>query len=73
LGRRFPQPPSPDLLFSGGRDGNFFALNARTGELLWKMPLGGQINSGPMSYSVNGKQYITVAAGTALFAFALRP
>jgi alcohol dehydrogenase (cytochrome c) len=62
-----------DLLFSGGRDGNFFALNARTGELLWKMPLGGQINSGPMSYSVNGKQYVTVAAGTALFAFALRP
>jgi len=61
-----------DLLFSGGRDGYFFALNARTGELLWKMALGGQINSGPMTYSVNGKQYVTVAAGTSLFAFALR-
>ena len=61
-----------DLLFSGGREGYFFALNARTGELLWKVPLGGQINSGPMSYSVNGKQYVTVAAGTSLFAFALR-
>ena len=61
-----------DLLFSGGRDGYLFALNARTGELLWKMPLGGQINSGPITYSVNGKQYVTVAAGTSLFAFALR-
>jgi hypothetical protein len=36
------------------------------------VPLGGQINSGPMCYSVNGTQYVTVAAGNALFAFALR-
>ena len=62
-----------DLLFSGGKEGYFFALDARTGELLWKVALGGQVNSGPMSYSVNGKQYVAVAAGTALFAFALRP
>lgn len=61
-----------DLLFSGGKEGYFFALDARTGALLWKSPLGGQINSGPMSYAVNGKQYVTVAAGNALFSFALR-
>ena len=61
-----------DVLFSGGREGYFYALNARTGELLWKIPLGGQINSGAMSYSVNGKQYVAVAAGTSLFSFALR-
>jgi alcohol dehydrogenase (cytochrome c) len=61
-----------DVLFSGGREGYFYALNARTGEMLWKVPLGGQINSGAMSYSVNGKQYVAVAAGTSLFAFALR-
>jgi alcohol dehydrogenase (cytochrome c) len=61
-----------DLLFSGGREGYFFALNARTGELLWKAALGGQVNSGPMSYSVNGKQYVAVCAGNALFTFALR-
>ena len=53
-----------DVLFSGGKEGYFFALDARTGALLWKMALGGQINSGPMSYSVNGRQYVTVAAGT---------
>jgi alcohol dehydrogenase (cytochrome c) len=61
-----------DVVFSGGREGYFFALDARDGKLLWKMPLGGQVNSGPMSYSVNGRQYIAVAAGTSLFSFALR-
>jgi alcohol dehydrogenase (cytochrome c) len=61
-----------DVVFSGGKEGYFFALDARTGELLWKVALGGQVNSGPMSYSVNGRQYVTVAAGSSLFAFALR-
>ena len=61
-----------DVVFSGGREGYFFALDARTGALLWKVALGGQVNSGPMSYSVSGKQYVAVAAGTALFTFALK-
>jgi alcohol dehydrogenase (cytochrome c) len=61
-----------DVLFSGGKEGYFFALDARTGDLLWKVALGGQVNSGPMTYSVNGKQYVTVAAGSSLFAFAVR-
>jgi alcohol dehydrogenase (cytochrome c) len=61
-----------DVVFSGGREGYFFALDARNGTLLWKAALGGQVNSGPMSYSVNGRQYVAVAAGTSLFSFALR-
>ena len=61
-----------DVVFSGGREGYFFALDARDGKLLCKIALGGQVNSGPMSYSVNGKQYISVAVGTSLFSFALR-
>jgi len=61
-----------DLIFSGGREGYFFALNARNGELLWKLNLGGQFNSGPMSYAVNGRQYIAVSAGQSLYSFALR-
>ena len=60
-----------DLVFSGGKEGYFFALDAKSGSLLWKAALGGQVNSGPMSYAVNGKQYVTVAAGSSLFAFAL--
>jgi alcohol dehydrogenase (cytochrome c) len=61
-----------DVLFGGGKEGYFLALDARTGKLLWKAAVGGQINSGPMSYAVDGKQYIAVAAGSALFSFALR-
>ena len=61
-----------DVLFSGGKEGYFFALDARSGDLLWKVALGGQVNAGPMTYSVNGKQYVTIAAGSSLFAFALR-
>jgi alcohol dehydrogenase (cytochrome c) len=60
-----------DVLFSGGKEGYFFALDARTGELLWKASVGGQVNAGPMSYSVGGRQYVTIAAGSALFAYAL--
>jgi alcohol dehydrogenase (cytochrome c) len=60
-----------DVVFSGGRDGYFLALDARTGALLWKASLGGQINAGPMSYAVNGKQYVAIAAGNALFTYAL--
>jgi alcohol dehydrogenase (cytochrome c) len=61
-----------DLLFSGGREGYFYALDARTGDLLWKAMLGGGIASGPMTYAVNGRQYIAVSAGNCMFVFALR-
>jgi len=61
-----------DLLFTGGREGYFQALDARTGALLWKTILGGPVVAGPMTYQVDGKQYVAVAAGHALFAFALR-
>ena len=60
-----------DLIFTGGREGYFQALNARTGELLWKMNLGGQMAAGPMSYQVDGRQYVAIASGRSIFAFAL--
>ena len=62
-----------DLVFAGGREGYFFALDARTGTLLWKSMVGGQVASGPMSYAVNGKQYVAVSAGNNLFVYTLRP
>ena len=61
-----------DLLFTGGREGYFHALDARTGTLLWNASLGGQVASGPMTFEVEGKQYVSVAAGHSLFTFALR-
>ncbi|MBI4474828.1 MAG: PQQ-dependent dehydrogenase, methanol/ethanol family [Acidobacteria bacterium] len=61
-----------NVLFSGGREGYFYALDARTGALLWKVHLGGNVASGPISYAVGGRQYIAVSAGNSLFTFALR-
>jgi outer membrane protein assembly factor BamB len=61
-----------DLLFTGGREGYFYALNARTGQVLWNASLGGQIAAGPITYGLNGKQYISIAAGHSLFTFGLR-
>lgn len=61
-----------DLLFTGGREGYFHALDARTGALLWKVSLGGQIVNGPITYAVDGTQYVAVISGSSLVAFALR-
>jgi alcohol dehydrogenase (cytochrome c) len=61
-----------DLLFSGGRDGQFYALDARTGKKLWETNLGPSVSAGPMTYSVNGKQYVSIQGGTSLFTFALQ-
>jgi alcohol dehydrogenase (cytochrome c) len=60
-----------DLLFTGGREGFFQALDARTGKLLWKTNAGGDIAMGPMSYQANGKQYVVFSAGSSMFAYAL--
>lgn len=60
------------VLFSGGRDGQFYALDARTGKALWQTNLGPSVSSGPMTWSVGGKQYVSVQAGAALFTFTLR-
>jgi alcohol dehydrogenase (cytochrome c) len=61
-----------DLLFSGGREGYFFALDARNGALLWKATVGGQVGAAPISYQVDRRQYVSIAAGNVLFTYALR-
>jgi alcohol dehydrogenase (cytochrome c) len=61
------------LVFAGGREGYFYALDASTGAVLWKAMTGGQVAAGPVTYAVNGKQYVSIPAGNALFTFALRP
>jgi alcohol dehydrogenase (cytochrome c) len=62
-----------DLLFSGGRDGFFYALDARTGMLLWKAPVGGIVQAAPMSYAIGNRQYVAIAAGNSLYGYALKP
>jgi alcohol dehydrogenase (cytochrome c) len=61
-----------DLLFAGGREGYFFALDARSGAQLWRGSVGGQVSAAPMSYAVTGRQYVAISAGSALFVYALR-
>jgi len=60
-----------DLVFAGGREGSFFALDAKTGELLWNVNLGGPSASGPISYAVGGKQYVVGTGAGTMFVFAL--
>ena len=61
-----------NVLFTGGREGSFYALDARTGVPLWKATIGAATERGPMTYSIGGRQYVAVASGSALFTFALR-
>jgi alcohol dehydrogenase (cytochrome c) len=59
------------LVFAGDSDGNFIALDARTGKDLWHIQLGAAIYSAAITYSLDGRQYIVIPAGAGLFAFAL--
>jgi outer membrane protein assembly factor BamB len=61
-----------DLVFVGGREGFFHALDARTGALLWKINIGGETAAAPITYQVDGTQYVSIAAGHSLYTFALR-
>ena len=60
-----------DLLFTGNRDQYFYALDARSGKQLWKRYLGGLVAASPITYLVDGKQYVSIAAGHSLFTFGL--
>ena len=62
------------VVFGGGKDGIFFALDAETGKPLWHVNVGdgsGGMGSGPMSYAVNGKQFIVTTGDNTMYAFAL--
>lgn len=61
-----------NVLFSGNREGHFFALDARNGKELWTRYLGGQVTASPITWSVDGKQYVSIAAGRSVFTFGLR-
>ena len=60
-----------NLIFGGSAGGSFYALDAESGELKWRRSVGGNVHAGPISYAVDGKQYISIAAGHSLFTFAL--
>ena len=59
------------VLFAGSAGGDFVALDARTGAALWHFGAGAEVTSSPMSYTVNGRQYVALAANGVLYSFAL--
>ena len=59
------------LIFYGDGSGAFVAADARDGKLLWHFNTGQNWKAGPMTYTVDGKQYIGVAAGSTILAFGL--
>jgi alcohol dehydrogenase (cytochrome c) len=59
------------LIFTGDAEGNFIALDAASGKVLWHFQCGASVYASPMSYAVDGKQYVAVPAGSTLFTFAL--
>ena len=54
-----------DLLIQGASDGRFVIYRASDGQPLWEMPIHTGAVAGPISYAVDGEQYIAVAAGWA--------
>ncbi len=59
------------LVFASDPEGSLIALDARTGALLWHYQTGGEIRSSPISYAVDGKQYVAIAGDSTLFTFAV--
>lgn len=60
-----------NLVFAGDPDNNLVALNAATGQPLWHANLGNSVSNGPMTYELDGVQYLVAAAGDTLFAFVM--
>ncbi len=60
-----------NLVFCADAEGNFFALDATTGKPLWHVPLGNSVRANPITYAVDGKQYLEAAAGNSVFVFSL--
>lgn len=51
------------LLFTGDQLGYFMAVDADTGKLLWKFQTGSGINASPITYELDGKQYVAILSG----------
>lgn len=54
------------LVFSGDIQGNFRAFDQATGEVLWEANLGSAVTGYPVSFAVDGKQYISIGTGTSV-------
>ena len=60
-----------NVVFAADPSNNFVALNATTGQPLWHVNLGASMSNGPMTYALDGTQYVVVGAGDTLYGFAM--
>jgi len=59
------------LVFSGDAEGNFIAFDAKSLKPLWHFQMGGAVYSAPMAFAIDGKEYVAIAAGSAIYTFGL--
>ena len=59
------------LLFTGDPVGNFIAYDPASGKVLWHTNLGSIVCNSPITYMLDGRQYVVVASGDTLYAFSL--
>ena len=60
-----------NVLFTGGPSNDLVALNATTGDALWHSILNNSISNGPITYELDGRQYVVAAAGDTLWTFVM--
>ena len=58
-------------MLSGGVEENLIAFNAASGKPLWHFQMGGAVYAAPMAFAGDGKEYVAIAAGSAVYAFGL--
>jgi len=66
-------PTAGGVMFFGDVGGNFYALDAATGQKLWGQDLGGGIGGGVITYTSGGSQKVAVAAGLSMIAWPVKP
>lgn len=59
------------LLFYGDPSGYFLAADERDGKTLWSLPLNATIKTSPMTYTVDGEQFVVLAVGSNIMSFGL--
>ena len=66
-----PRPTAGGLVFAGDQEGYLLAFDAQSGKHLWHLQTGSPVIAAPMTYALDGKQYVVIPSGGALFAVGL--
>jgi len=65
------QSTAGGLVFTGDAEGNFIAFDASNLKPLWHFQMGAAVYAPPIAFAIDGKEFVIIAAGSALYAFAL--